>query len=51
MDNSQFQTNPTKLNIFEELQADYITFEKQIEGIENYNALWFYCTEAPIQTS
>ncbi len=37
MDKSQFQNNTTKMIIFKESQADFITFEEHIEGKENYN--------------
>ena len=39
MDKSQFQNDGTKMIIFKELQADFITFEEHMEGKEKHNDL------------
>ncbi len=39
MDTSQFQNNATKMNLFKELQKDFITYENYIKDKENHNII------------
>jgi len=39
MDESQFQNNATKMNLFKELQKDLDTFNNFIKNTENYNKI------------